>query len=143
MFKYRIQNILLLFLVMMAFSCAPTQKVREANRTVPKQYQGQTTDTLNNASMNWKKIFADTNLTALIDTALVNNQELNIFLQQMAVAKNEVKVRKGEYLPFLNYGAGGEVEKVGEFTRKGAVEKTCPFEKVKHSQNLYPITHWG
>lgn len=123
MFKYRIRNILLLLLVMLACSCASTIKVREANTTVPEQYQGQSIDTVNSALVNWKDFFSDAHLTALIDTALVNNQELNIFLQQMAVAKNEIKARKGEYLPFLNYGASAEVEKVGEFTRKGAVEK--------------------
>ncbi|WP_420603239.1 TolC family protein [Flagellimonas sp.] len=123
MFKHRIQNILLLLLVMLACSCVSTLKVREANTTVPEQYQGQSIDTVNSALVNWKDFFSDVHLTALIDTALVNNQELNIFLQQMAVAKNEIKARKGEYLPFLNYGASTEVEKVGEFTRKGAVEK--------------------
>ncbi|MEM9647871.1 MAG: TolC family protein, partial [Bacteroidota bacterium] len=126
MFKYKIRNILLLLLVMLACSCASTIKVREANATIPEQYQGQTADTLNSALVNWKDFFSDEHLTALIDTALVNNQELNIFLQQMAVAKNEIKARKGEYLPFLNYGASAEVEKVGEFTRKGAVEKNLP-----------------
>ncbi len=126
MFKYRIRNILLLLLVVLACSCASTIKVREANTTVPEQYRGQSIDTVNSALVNWKNFFSDVHLIALIDTALVNNQELNIFLQQMAVAKNEIKARKGEYLPFLNFGASAEVEKVGEFTRKGAIEKNLP-----------------
>ncbi len=43
-------------------------------------------------------------------------------LQQIAIANNEVQIRKGEYLPFVNIYAGAEVEKVGEYTRNGAVE---------------------
>ncbi|NAS32550.1 efflux transporter outer membrane subunit [Flavobacteriaceae bacterium R38] len=129
MFKFRIQNILFLLLTLLVFSCVPTQKVREVNKIALEQYDGQTTDTLNSAAVNWKDFFSDRHLTALIDTALVNNQELNIFLQQIAIAKNEIKARKGEYLPFLNYGVGAEVEKVGEFTRKGAVEENLPIRK--------------
>ena len=129
MLKYRIHNALLLLLILLTFSCAPTQKVREANKAVPEQYQGQTNDTLNSASKNWKNFFSDRYLIALIDTALANNQELNIFLQQIAVAKNEIKARKGEYLPFVNFQAGAEVEKVGEFTRKGAVEANLPIRE--------------
>ena len=80
-------------------------------------------DTLNSAQLQWSHFFEDEHLIALIDTALANNQELRIMMQQIDVAQNEVKARKGEYLPFINYGAGAEVEKVGEYTRNGAVEK--------------------
>jgi hypothetical protein len=45
------------------------------------------------------------------------------------VAQNEVKARKGEYLPFVGYGAGAEVEKVGEYTRNGAVEKNLEIKE--------------
>jgi multidrug efflux system outer membrane protein len=40
-------------------------------------------------------------LVALIDTALKNNQELNITLQEIEIARNEIRARKGEYLPFV------------------------------------------
>ncbi|WP_179348719.1 TolC family protein [Winogradskyella pacifica] len=105
-------------------SCVPTQHaVKEANTTVPDQYLDKTTDSVNSATIQWKTFFSDPKLVALIDTALANNQELNIMLQQIAMANNEVQVRKGEYLPFVNVYAGAEVEKVGEYTRNGAVEQ--------------------
>ena len=105
-------------------ACVPTQKaVRDANVAVPKHYQDKTTDSANSATIQWKTFFSDPKLVALIDTALANNQELNIMLQHIAMANNEVKVRKGEYLPFVNVYAGAEVEKVGEYTRNGAVEQ--------------------
>ena len=50
-------------------------------------------------------------------------------LKQIDVAQNEVKARKGEYLPFITYGAGAEVEKVGEYTRNGAVEKNLEIKE--------------
>jgi len=50
-------------------------------------------------------------LSALIDTALHNNQELNITLQEIEISQNEISARKGEYLPFVNLGGGAGVEK--------------------------------
>ncbi|MGB1268482.1 MAG: TolC family protein [Flavobacteriaceae bacterium] len=109
--------------VLLFYSCVPTQQaVREENTAVPEHYNNQTADTVNTATVHWKDFFSDATLIALIDTALTNNQELNIMLQHVARANNEIKVRKGEYLPFVNVYAGAEVEKVGEYTRNGAVE---------------------
>ncbi|KKO06003.1 hypothetical protein LCGC14_0070150 [marine sediment metagenome] len=105
------------------YSCVPTKELKQENKNLPSQYAQQSTDTINSAIIQWKDFFKDDNLIKLIDTALVNNQELNIMMQQINVAQNEVKARKGEYLPFINYGVGAEVEKVGEYTRNGAVEK--------------------
>lgn len=75
------------------------------------------------ALVSWRSYFTDPILVALIDTALKNNQELNIFLQEIEIGRNEVLVRKGEYLPFVNFGAIAEGEKVGRYTRNGAVEE--------------------
>ncbi|MDP5063004.1 MAG: TolC family protein [Maribacter sp.] len=105
------------------YSCVPTKDLKVANTTMPSKYVDQATDSTNSAQLKWKDFFKDENLTKLIDTALNNNQELRIMMQQIDVAQNEVKARKGEYLPFISYGVGAEVEKVGEFTRNGAVEK--------------------
>ncbi|MGV3636427.1 MAG: TolC family protein, partial [Flavobacteriales bacterium] len=83
-----------------------------------------TADTTTSAAAPWQRFFTDPALRSLIDTALANNQELNIFLQEVEIARNEVRARKGEYLPFVDIGAGAGVEKVGEFTRNGAVERS-------------------
>jgi multidrug efflux system outer membrane protein len=122
--KIRKSYVFGMLIVLLLNACVPTQKtIREENKTVPVQYQNETTDTLNLATVQWKDFFSDPKLIILIDTALANNQELNIMLQQIAVANNEIQIRKGEYLPFVNTYAGAEVEKVGEFTRNGAVEQ--------------------
>lgn len=106
------------------YSCVPSQQlIRNENKIVPKNFNSKISDSLNSAKINWKNFFSDANLVALIDTALTNNQELNIISQQINRAKNEIGIRKGEYLPFVNIYAGSEFEKVGEFTRNGAVER--------------------
>lgn len=102
-------------------SCVPTKTVREEKKDVPEQFQNVASkDTINSAQIKWKTFFNDEHLNALIETALVNNQELNIFLQQIDMAKNEIQARKGEYLPFVGLQATAEVEKVGRYTSQGA-----------------------
>lgn len=102
-------------------SCVPALKMREA-RKVDRTYYAGATDTTNDANITWRTFFKDPDLHALIDSALGNNQELNIMLQEIEAARAEVRARKGEYLPFVDLGAAAEVDKVGEFTRNGAVE---------------------
>ncbi len=103
------------------YSCAPTLDIREENNDVPQGYpEVASMDTLSMAGMNWKDVFKDAQLAALIDTALVNNQELNIMLQQVNMAQNEIGARKGEYLPAIGLKAGAEIEKVGRYTSQGA-----------------------
>jgi len=60
----------------------------------------------------------------LINTALNNNQELNITLQEIQIAGSEIRARKGEYLPFLRIREGAGVERVGRYTNIGASEAT-------------------
>jgi NodT family efflux transporter outer membrane factor (OMF) lipoprotein len=102
-------------------SCVPTKEIREENTSLPEIYQNLTSkDTFNTTRMKWKEFFNDPDLSALIDTALVNNQELNIVLLQVDISENEIQAKKGEYLPFVNIQAAGEVEKVGRYTSQGA-----------------------
>lgn len=104
-----------------AFSaCAPTLVNKTADTsTVPDSYTT-SQDSTNTAKVQWKNYFTDPYLNALIDTALTNNQELNITLQEIVIANNEVRARKGEYLPFVGVKGGAGVEKVGRYTSQGA-----------------------
>lgn len=61
----------------------------------------------------WNDFFSSNELRGLIDLALKNNQELNIQLQEIIIAQNEVAARKGEYLPKVSAGAGAGIEKTG------------------------------
>ena len=93
------------------------------NKSVPASY-GTSTDSLNTAKTKWKDFFKDPQLCALIDSALKKNQELNIVMQEIQIAKNEVKARRGAFLPFMNAGLGIGAEKVGRYTSQGASDAT-------------------
>lgn len=100
----------------------PSVMTRAENKTVPEAYHN-SQDSTNTARLQWKTYFKDPYLVALIDTALKNNQELNITLQEIAIARNEIRMRKGDYLPFVSLKAGAGLEKVGRYTPRGAAEE--------------------
>ncbi len=121
-----------IFLSAIFAACTPALVSKKTNTTTPSSFnvQGITTapDSINTAQVRWKDYFTDPFLIALIDTALRNNQELNITLQEIEIARNEVRARKGEYLPFVDVNAGAGVEKVGRYTGRGAMEATTEIE---------------
>lgn len=95
---------------------------RAENKTVPTSYNG-TKDSINSGTVKWKTFFTDQNLIALIDTALKNNQELNIIMQEISIAKNDVRAKKGAYIPNLEVGVEAGVEKSSRYTMKGTNEE--------------------
>ncbi|HQS05635.1 MAG TPA: TolC family protein, partial [Daejeonella sp.] len=73
--------LILLFCIVGLGACkVPVISGKEESKSVPKAYH-QSQDTLNSTSIKWRAYFSDPNLHAIIDTALLNNQELNITLQ--------------------------------------------------------------
>jgi len=110
--------------LLLAFSAckAPGLVEKEVDMSMlPQNYAGAAaTDTTQTALINWKQYFTDPYLATLIDSALTRNQELNMMLQEIAISKSEIRAKKGEYLPFVGFGAAGETEKVGRYTSQGA-----------------------
>jgi multidrug efflux system outer membrane protein len=90
------------------------------------------------ATLGWEEYFTDSNLKSLISTALENNQELNILMQEIAVSKSEVLERKGALFPFVTLGAGAGLEKAGRYTRNGAVEEGLEIKEGKEFPEPLP-----
>ena len=99
----------------------------EANTKTPESFNA-SMDTINSSLLNWNTFFTDPFLVEIIDSALQNNQELNVMLQEVSIAKNEVMAKKGEYLPSVNLGVGGGVDKVGRYTSQGASDANTDIE---------------
>lgn len=110
-------------LILSIFSACtiPSIVQKTENKRLPESYSNSLEST-NMAKVKWQKYFTDPFLNLLIDSALKNNQELNITLQEIEIARNEVRARKGEYLPSIGLGAGAAVDKTGRYTSRGASE---------------------
>lgn len=121
--KKRVKYITLVAgLAWLAACKVPAVITKQENKSVPSGY-GTSTDTTNSADIKWKDYFNDPYLNALIDTALINNQELNITLHEIAMSKNEIMARQGEYQPFVNLGAGAAADRAGKYTWDGFSEE--------------------
>jgi multidrug efflux system outer membrane protein len=125
----------------------PPMAHKTENRTTPVSYND-VQDSTNTGKVNWKTYFTDPYLVALIDTAFANNQELNITLQEIEIARQEIRARKGEYLPFVGLGGGGGVDKIGRYTNIGASEATTDIKPGKETPEFLPdvqvaaFAHW-
>lgn len=131
--------------LILAAGCSLPSSIRERqeNKNVPSHYTNASQDTTNTARMKWKTFFTDPYLNALIDTALKNNQEYNIMMQEINIAQNEIKARKGEYLPFIGIGAGAGIEKPARYTRDGAVEENLEIQPGKKFPDPLPDYRLG
>lgn len=93
--KQHIWTLLVVSCLAMVHACKiPVVTGKQEQRAVPQSFVG-SLDSSNIASINWKAYFNDQHLTSLIDSALANNQELNITLQEIEIGKNEVMARRG------------------------------------------------
>ena len=126
-------------------ACVPKSLVvvnKTENKAVPLGYKV-SQDSTNTAKTVWKQYFTDPNLLGLIDTALRNNQELNITLQEIEIASNEIRARKGEYLPFVTLGGGAGVEKVSRYTSQGASDDATEIKPGIATPEILPNTYVG
>ncbi len=110
--------------------CIPTlveNPSREVSKAVPNSFRSsqdqESAPGPSAAQQHWKAFFSSPELQALIETALKNNQELNVRLQEMVIAQSEIGARRGEYLPKVKAGLGAGLEKVGGYTSQGFSDK--------------------
>lgn len=97
------------------------------------------------AYISWREFFSDPYLISLIETALDNNQEFNIFLQDIEILRNEVKEKQGEYLPKVGLGFGAEKYDVSQNTRDGTLDKIIDRNDLRSPNlafNLGPNMTW-
>ena len=105
----------------------------EVKENIPQNFNQQDQGDVNNNSGTtpWRQFFTDPNLVALIETALKNNQELMITLQEIEIAKSGVLAKKGRLTPTVSAGIGAGVKKAGRYTSEGAGDATTEIEPGK------------
>jgi NodT family efflux transporter outer membrane factor (OMF) lipoprotein len=142
----------------LALGCAATldqDPAREPNQDLPPGWsipQPESSDVGSQvqvtAQKHWDSFFADDDLKGLIKTALANNQELNMRLQEIIIARNEVAARRGEILPRMGGKVGAGLEKVSESSSQGVSDKA--HDVPDHLPNLglgltasWEVDIWG
>ena len=133
----------LILLSLLNTACSiPRIALRSVNKSVPASYNG-SPDSTNTGRINLRDYFTDPYLYALIDTALHNNQELNITTQEIQIATNEVFARAGAYRPTVSLGGGAGVEKVSRYTSKGAADAVTDIKPGVETPEILPNAYFG
>ncbi|GEO08155.1 TolC family protein [Segetibacter aerophilus] len=131
MFNYKRYTVGFLGMLAAFASCKVPELMQVSeNRSVPEAYMDKG-DTTNMSAIQWRTFFTDRNLVTLIDTALKNNQELRITMQEIELARNEIRLRQGPLQPTVGARLGVGVEKVGRYTSQGAGDKSTEIEPGK------------
>lgn len=133
----KIKNIFIaLALSLVLASCkAPMATVikDEVKETIPQNFnQEEQQDANNNSGTTpWRQFFTDPNLVSLIETALKNNQDLLITLQEIEIAKSGVLAKKGKLSPTVSAAVGAGLKKAGRYTSEGAGDASTEMEPGK------------
>ncbi|MBB2147880.1 TolC family protein [Pedobacter gandavensis] len=154
MYKFKLPQCTMALSICLAMaSCkVPLVATNTANTAVPESFaqerNGITKDSTNVAVMPWRTFFKDQNLINLIDTALKNNQELKITMQEIEIAGNDIRLKKGALLPTVGLRGGIGVEKVGRYTGQGAGDASTEITPGKEvpdplmDYTLAAYAHW-
>lgn len=140
--KHNLLFILILLLVLGSCKIPALTAVPDAAKT-PPDYVAGSPDTSSSGSLSWKQFFTDDDLKALIDTALLHNQELAITLQEIEMARNDIRLRKSKLLPIAEAGAGMGIEKVGRYTSQGAGDASTEMTPGKEVPEWLPDFRGG
>lgn len=82
--------------------------------------KGDSTHKATQDTLLWWKRFDDTTLQTLIDTALANNHDVKMAVQDLAMAKSAILAKEGALRPVLSGKMGLGLSKVGRYTAEGA-----------------------
>ncbi|MBX2922841.1 MAG: efflux transporter outer membrane subunit [Chitinophagaceae bacterium] len=141
-----VKNILITgiaFTCMLYAGCKTPSLVQAPQPKAPPADFGGSTDTVNSGIISWRTFFADSRLISLIDTALKNNQELAITLQEIEIARNEIRARHGKLLPFAEGGLGAGIDKTGRYTSQGAGDASTDITPGKQVPEWLPDYRLG
>ena len=107
----------LIFGLMSCKISATTTKIAE--KPIPESFN-QNIDSANDSQTQWRTFFKDKYLIELIDTAIKNNPDLKIALQNIEIEKNNTLSKKSLLFPNVNAGVGIGLDKTGRYTSEGA-----------------------
>lgn len=134
------KSILFAVITLMWGGCKAPSLTLEERVDLPEVVGEASADTLSIASVSWKEFFPDAYLVAYIDTALARNYTFLQALEQVTVAREQLRIRRGALLPEASVGLHGGVERFGEYTMDGvgnATTNTPDLEKEKHIPDPY------
>lgn len=112
-FKYILKPLCLIVCVSV-FSCSVPKQTTLTKSVLPETFNGQKADTLAVTDFNWKTYFQDKYLIQLIDTALLNNYDAQMAIEQIEMANAYYKMSRGALYPTAEIGTSAKYGKSKE-----------------------------
>lgn len=115
--------ILTTIVTVMVHGCKPLQSFQQSSiKPMPASFDNNR-DTANTATINWRQFFSDKNLVNLIDTALVNNWDVQTAWQRIKMAESGILFAKSFLKLTVDAGAAVGLTRFGLYTMDGAGNK--------------------
>jgi len=119
MIKYIKPVIAYTLAALMLQACGTMQATTEEKLPAVPQTFGGVSDSTSVADIAWRGFFADTNLVRLIDVAVHNNPDVKLALQRVVVARANIKMSQGAFLPGVDAIISAGADKYGDYTMNG------------------------
>ncbi|MET0393901.1 MAG: TolC family protein [Chitinophagaceae bacterium] len=116
----KITNYFSIILFLVLAGCRVSKDIAVPGAPLPDAYRGaNTTDTAGIAGLQWKTFFTDTNLQTLIDSAIVNNYDMQTAVKNIEAAQLVFKQSKLGYLPEAKLQATGAINRPSDNSLNG------------------------
>jgi NodT family efflux transporter outer membrane factor (OMF) lipoprotein len=86
-------------------ACSPVKEYRRPEVQLPASWQGQKSTESDLAQVPYRQFFADPELVVLIDSAVANNQDLQVAMKNIDYAEKSLDVAQLWFLPQLDFAA--------------------------------------
>ena len=129
-------------------SCKVGKPYQQPDVAAPQQFRGATADTLSIADKQWKELYSDTKLSALIDSGIKNNYDLLIAINRLDISRKRLSQSKLLQLPELNFSVSGQYSRPSDNSLNGiSIKNFLQTSHVENYQTLASLTWeadiWG
>lgn len=129
-------------------SCKVNKPYQQPEVATPQQFRGATADTLSIADKQWKELYSDTRLSALIDSGIKNNYDLLIAINRLDISRKRMRQAKLLQLPELNFSVAGQYNRPSDNSLNGiSIKNFLQSNHVENYQALASLTWeadiWG
>ena len=118
--KSKLYYVITILVILMSIVACKTPQATMPEDTLKDSLPTLSKDSSVTISPAWREFFQDPMLQKLIETALQNNQDLKITLQELAIARSAITTKQAALLPSVTANIGAGVSKVGRYTAEGA-----------------------
>ena len=145
MMKNKLTYVVLVISGLSMVSCKAPSLTQTEEVKLPEEFV-ENGDTTTMATISWREFFPDAQLVEYIDSALANNHSFLKTIENVSIARSQMRIGKGGLFPEVALGISGGVQRFGEYTMDGvgnSTTNTPDLSKDKHIPDPYKDLNLG